>query len=169
LPGQQRLLGIWRHQRFEENPPTVEATVASLIERFGTPARIGDLYGDVLSLDDIKNGERRGEKIGLHWAWDPSGEAYTAASPKFRDCAEKLNAGYAESQYWVPDCGLTIVAKVERSDDNPAIAASFDVGLMNQQVMWQVNQAMEQHFKDAELKAQQEEVERAKNAAAPDL
>jgi hypothetical protein len=169
LPGQERLLGIWRHQRFEEAPPTVEATVGSLIERFGQPGRIGALYGDALSLDDVKSGGRSGEKIELYWVWDTSGAVTTAANPQFRDCAGNLNAEFLESQKWSSECGLTVVAMLTRSEKNPAIASSYDVGLMNQQVLWQVNEAMEQHYREVEQKAQQDEVDRAKSAAAPDL
>jgi hypothetical protein len=152
LPGQERVMGIWRSQTFTENPPTFEATVASLVQRFGEPGITNDSGG---------------ESASYVWGWDTAGTAMTSANPQLQAC-RNINSTFRNLS-WSPDCGLTVVATVRRSSSNAGLAASYSVGMVNQQVLYQVGEAVEQHFTAQRDAAQQQELERAKGASAPEL
>lgn len=162
-PGQERVMGIWRSQTFKENPPTFDATVASLIERFGQPS----LRQDMSEYDLARHPEDSTHSM-LYWAYNTAGAAISAANPQLQ-CANNLKASYDGRQSWADNCGLTIVAKVTRASANRDLAASYDVGMMNQQVMYRFGEAMEQHYVQIEEAARREALERAKGASAPDL
>jgi len=160
IPGQERVLGIWRQQRFDENPPTYEATITSLVERFGQPGRDEHLQS---------NSSEFGDSSHLYWAYDTSGAPMTATNPQFRRCTENLRPTYSVEQRWSENCGLTIVAYVQRGIDNRDLVQSYSVAIMNQQVMFQAATAMRQHYLAAAQAEREAEVERAKGAAAPEL
>jgi hypothetical protein len=154
-PGQERVMGIWRTEEFGDNAPTTDATQASLIQRFGEPS--------------LRSEQTYSRQVFLYWVYDTAGALMTSTNPQTRECAQNIAPGYRAEQRWSSNCGLTIVGVVRGAESNPAVASSYHIAIMNQQVMHQLGAAMEQHYAQAELAAREAEVERAKGAAAPEL
>ncbi len=158
LPGSERVLGIWRGQTFGANPPTVEATIATLVQRFGEPTERKNNH-----IADYRQGVR------LSWLRDANGAALTSGSTSAGRCDHNLNPGYQDGQTWANECGVTITAIVWPSTTNRDVAESYQVVLADQHALWQTGVSMQQHYADAEAATRAQETERARNAQAPDL
>jgi hypothetical protein len=155
MPGQQRVLAVWRRQLFEASRlPAVDDVVAGFVRKYGAAT------------------QRQNEtwQTTLHWAWDSVGNPLTVVNPLFRECANNLNPVEGSSQRWSEGCGQTIAVQVTRSNDNPGLASEYHVALINQSAFYRAGETL-----DAQLAAQteagrQQEVERARsNNAAGDL
>jgi hypothetical protein len=120
VPGEEKVLGLWRTQRFAEGEmPTVAAAIDALQAKYGA--------GAVRSNPTQPSGY-----VALDWLQDPAGLPMPPGHPLYRQCANNLQPRADGAQRWSEGCGLTVVAAVIRSATNAELAAEVDVGLADQ-------------------------------------
>lgn len=150
-PGAERVTDVAREEWFAEGrQPTVASVEKALIDKYGTPT------------------ERMQGDAGLRWAYDTFGRPVTEASPLFRACY--ANAYVNSGVNFSPDCGVVVAARITPMRDNPAIAQSMTVIVVNQAEGYERIQATEQAMLAQENARRAKQAEdAAKNADAPQL
>lgn len=151
VPGQERVTDVAREEWFAEGKqPTVASVEKALTDKYGTPT------------------ERQQGESSLRWAFDTFGRPITEASPLFRACY--ANAYVNSSVNFSPDCGVVVAARIQPLRDNPAIAQSMTVIVVNQADGYARIQATEQALLQQENARRAKQAEdAAKNADAPQL
>lgn len=152
MPGAERVTDVAREEWFAEGrQPTVASVEKALTDKYGPPTERLDQDGP-----------------NLRWAYDTFGRAITETSPLFRACY--ANAHVNTSVNFSPDCGVVVAARVTPMRDNPAIARSMTVIVVNQAEGYERINATEQALLQQEnaRRARQAE-DAAKNADAPRL
>lgn len=150
-PGAERVTDVAREEWFAEGKqPTVASVEKALTDKYGTPTERGQGDGS------------------LRWAFDTFGRPITEASPLFRACY--ANAYVNSGVNFSPDCGVVVAARVTPLRDNPAIAQSMTVIVVNQADGYARIQATEQALLQQENARRAKQAEdAAKNADAPTL
>lgn len=150
-PGAERVTDVSREEWFAEGrQPTVASVEKALTDKYGPPTE--RLQGDA----------------GLRWAYDTFGRHITESSPLFRACHANayVNSGVSFS----PDCGVVVAARIVPLRDNPAIAESMTVIVVNQAEGYERIQATEQALLQQENARRAKQAENAaKNADGPQL
>jgi hypothetical protein len=150
-PGAERVTDVSREEWFAEGrQPTVASVEKALTDKYGPPTE--RLQGDA----------------GLRWAYDTFGRHITKSSPLFRACHANayVNSGVSFS----PDCGVVVAARIVPLRDNPAIAESMTVIVVNQAEGYERIQATEQALLQQENARRAKQAEdAAKNADGPQL
>lgn len=153
LPGQERVVNVAREERFDAGArPTVDAIEQALVKKYGPPSRQQNI-----------NGQR-------HYAWtfDAEGRRASAGSTLVTRCV-----GIASPDSGVnlaPDCGTVVTAIVMPLRDNPDVAMTLQVGVVDQARGYALVTATEQALLQAEQQRRAKETANAaKNAAAPKL
>ena len=153
LPGQERVINLARDEWFEAGAnPTIASVEQALATKYGKPTKRQN-----------SNGQRY-----FTWSYDPANRQITETSPLFNRCSGSAspNAGVNLS----PDCGTVVSALIYPLRDNPDLAASMQVGVVNQAGGYELVTATEQGLQQAEQQRRaQETAKAAKNAAAPKL
>jgi YD repeat-containing protein len=152
MPGEEKVIGAGREEWFAEgkNPP-VASVVDALVKKYGTP-----------SIDQDNSGQRF-----IRWVYDPLGRLATETSPIRTQCA---GTGAAGGVSLSPDCGVVVEARVVPMADNPALARSLEVGVVDQAGGYELVSAVEQNLEQMEQQRRAKAVdEAAKNADAPTL
>ena len=153
LPGQERVINVARDEWFEAGAnPTITSVEQALANKYGKPTKRQN-----------SNGQRY-----FTWSYDPANRQITETSPLFNRCSGSAgpNAGVNLS----PDCGTVVSALILPLRENPDLAASMQVGVVNQAGGYQLLTATEQGLQQAEQQRRaQETAKAAKNAAAPKL
>lgn len=154
-PGAERVTDVAREEWFAEGKqPTVASVEKALIDKYGPPTE---------RLDPQRQGYTH-----LRWAYDTFGRHVGEASPLFRAC--HANAHVNTSVNFSPDCGVVVVAGIQPLRDNPAIAQSMTVAVVNQAEGYERINATEQALLQQENARRAKQAEdAAKNADAPTL
>jgi hypothetical protein len=153
LPGQERVVNVAREERFEAGAsPTIDSVEQALLKKYGPPTR---------------HQNSQGQRY-VTWAYDPAGHLVTQGSPLFNRCSG--NASPDGGVTLSPDCGTVVTAIVAPMRDNPDLAWSLQVGVVDQAGGYQLVTATEQALQQAEQQRRAKETANAaKNAAAPKL
>lgn len=152
-PGEERVISLAREEWFEEGRlPTITGVEQALIEKYGAPTmRFG-----TSPLHHIR------------WAYDPHGRLITETSPLFRDC--QGNSAPEGATNFSPDCGIVVQARIQALRENPDIAESLQVGVIDQANGYEAIQRTEQAFQQIEAQRRARQVQDAQqNAQAPQL
>jgi hypothetical protein len=152
MPGEEKVLAAGREEWFEEGRnPTMTSVAEALLKKYGTP-----------SIDQDNPGQRF-----IRWIYDPMGRLATETSPLHRSCA---GTGASGGVNLSPDCGIVVEAHVIPTPDNPALARSLEVGVVDQATGYELLTATEQTLEQMEQQKRAKAVEDAsKNAEAPTL
>lgn len=142
LPGQERVISAAREEWFAQGKnPTMASVEQALLKKYGPATRR----------------QQGGSQIFMTWAHDSLGRCIGTADP---DGGVNLS----------PDCGLVVAAILDPLQENPQLARSLQVGVVDQAKGYELLTATEQALqrREAQLRAKQVE-DAAKNADAPQL
>ena len=153
LPGQERVINLARDEWFEAGAnPTIASVEQALATKYGKPTKRQN-----------SNGQRY-----FTWSYDPANRQITETSPLFNRCSGSASPGAGVNLS--PDCGTVVSALILPLRENPDLAASMQVGVVNQAGGHELLTATEQGLQQAEQQRRaQETAKAAKNAAAPKL
>jgi hypothetical protein len=153
LPGQERVINAAREERFADGAnPTIAVVEQALLKKYGPATK-----------QQNNNGQRH-----ITWSYDLTGRLVTPGAPLFNRCSGNAspNGGVSLS----PDCGTVVTAIVAPLRDNPDLALSMQVGVVDQAGGYQLITATEQALAQADQQRRAKETANAtKNAAAPKL
>lgn len=154
-PGAERVTDVAREEWFAEGKqPTVASVEKALTDKYGPPTE---------RLDP-----QRQSYAHLRWAFDTFGRPIGETSPLFGAC--RANAWVNTSVNFSPDCGVVVAARIQPLRDNPAVAESMTVVVVNQAAGYERIQATEQALLQQENARRAKQAEdAAKNADAPQL
>ena len=154
LPGQERVINVAREERFEAGAnPTVSSVEKALLDKYGKPTK----------QQNTTSAQRY-----LTWSYDPAGRLVSEGSPLFNRCSG--NASPDGGVRLSPDCGIVVMAIVFPLRDNPDLAGSLQVGVVNQAGSYELLGATEKALQAAEQQRRATQTEQAaKNATAPRL
>lgn len=155
LPGQERVLGVAREERFAlEQSPTVETVQAALVKKYGTPTFEQPRSDTRLPL--------------ARWAYDPQGRPITPGSPLFARCVGTSDPN--GSMQVVPECGVVVQAMLIPQQSNPALVDRMQVGVVNQSAGYRLLSDTEQCLLRLDQRRRAQEVDQAaKNGKSPTL
>ena len=153
LPGQERVINLARDEWFEAGAtPTIASVEQALVAKYGKPTK-----------RQSSGGQRH-----FTWSYDPGARQVSEASPLFNRCSG--SAGPDGGVNLSPDCGIVVSAIVFPLRDNPDLAQSMQVGVVDQAGGYALVTATEQGLQQAEQQRRaQETAKAAKNANAPKL
>ena len=153
LPGQERVINVAREERFEAGAsPTIASIEQALLKKYGPPT---------------KQQNNQGQRY-ITWSYDPAGRLVTQGAPLFNRCSGNAspNGGVNLS----PDCGTVVTAIVLPLRENPELALSLQVGVVDQAGGYQLVTGTEQALLQADQQRRASETANAaKNAAPPKL
>ncbi len=153
LPGQERAINVAREERFETGAsPTIASVEQALLKKYGPATK-----------QQNNNGQRY-----ITWSYDLTGRLVTHGAPLFNRCSGNAspNGGVNLS----PDCGTVVTAIVMPLRENPDLAVSLQVGVVDQAGGYQLVTGTEQALAQADQqRREQETAKAAKNAAPPKL
>ncbi|MEP6591661.1 MAG: hypothetical protein ABJC19_10805 [Gemmatimonadota bacterium] len=154
MPSEERVIDVAREEWFAAGKnPTITSVEAAFIEKYGMPTR---------SQPWNTSGKL------LTWVHDPAGMLLSDASPLARQCQRSPDpdSGVQLS----PECGLVIAASVSPLRDNPDVAESMQVAVLDQAGGFQRLTATEAALQQQERTRQATQVkDAAKHGAAPKL
>ena len=153
LPGQEHVINVAREERFDTGTsPTIASIEQALLNKYGPPT---------------KHQNNQGQRY-VTWSYDPAGRLVTQGSPLFNRCSG--NASPNGGVNLVPDCGTVVTAIVAPLRENPDLALSLQVGVVDQAGGFQLVTTTEQALLQADQQRRAKETANAaKNAAAPKL
>jgi hypothetical protein len=151
IPGQEKVFGVWRTQRFKpaEMPP-VASIVAALIAKYGQPQRT------------LRSGDGT---VLLNWVADAKGTALAPPGREFFECA-RVQARAEDPQQWTDGCGMTVSAQVNVARDNVELAREVHVGMLHQQSLYRFGRELQSELAALDGMRRAREVEKAKGATA---
>ncbi len=153
LPGQELVINVAREEWFEAGAnPTIASIEQALLKKYGPPSK-----------QQNNNGQRY-----ISWSYDLTGSLVTPGAPLFNRCSGNAspNGGVSLS----PDCGTVVTAIVAPLRDNPDLALSMQVGVVDQAGGYQLVTTTEQALAQADQQRRAKETANAtKNTAAPKL
>jgi hypothetical protein len=152
MPGAEKVIAVGREEWFAEGKnPAMPAVADALIKKYGTP-----------SMNNDQTSQR-----WMRWIYDPRGRPVTETSPLYNSC---MGTGASGGVNLSPDCGLVVEAHVIPLQDNPGLARSMDIGVVDQAGGYQLVTSTEQALEQAEQQKRSQAVEDAsKNADSPTL
>jgi hypothetical protein len=153
IPGQERVISAAREEWFAEGRnPTFASMEQALIKKYGAPSRVQKASGQVF----------------FTWVHDTFGRLATETSPIMMRCG-----GSADPDSGVnlnPDCGVVVAAAVYPVRENPGLAQSFQVGVVDQAGGYAALTSVEEGLQRAETQRQAAQLEAAaQNADSPTL
>lgn len=153
LPGKETVVAAARIEAFVEGKaPTMESVAAALAGKYGEPTQ-------------------RQQQPTTHtftWSYDPLDRKVTETSPLYQRCygVSHPDAGVNLS----PDCGVVVEARIDSMRDNPLLARTLQVGVVDQARGYESLVATEQQLERAELERRAAAAEAAaKQADKPTL
>ena len=113
MPGNEKLYAIWLTQSFEKgSEPTIASQRAAIEAKYGKPTMVGD----------------QGE---LFWLYQAGGKPLPEFDrQRLQNCRSSISVSGPQMN-WSPECGLTIVARIDRAYDNPQLASAVHVALFD--------------------------------------
>lgn len=153
LPGQERVISAAREEWFEAGRnPTLQSVEQALIGKYGQPTQV----------------HRQPGHATLSWAYDPRQRRITETSPLYQRCYGVADPDGATN--YSPDCGIVVKAVVQGLRDNPDLAESLQVGVIDQANGYELLTNTEEGLLRLENERRAREVQEAsKNAVAPKL
>ncbi|MEO8224566.1 MAG: hypothetical protein ABI661_07150 [Gammaproteobacteria bacterium] len=153
MPGEEKVIGAGREEWFEAGKnPTMTSLGDALLKKYGTAP----------SIDQKNPGQRF-----VRWIYDPMGRLATETSPLHNQCA---GTGASGGVSLSPDCGIVVEAHLTPLPENPDLARSMEVGVVDQANGYELITATEQKLEQAEQQKRAAAVQdAAKNADAPML
>jgi hypothetical protein len=153
LPGQERVINVAREERFGTGAsPTIASVEQALLNKYGPATKQQNTHGQRY----------------LNWSFDPSGRLVTQGSPLFNRCSG--NASPDGGVNLSPDCGTVVTAIVAPLQENPDLALSLQVGVVDQAGGYQLVTETEQALLQADQQRRaRETANAAKHAVAPKL
>ena len=153
MPGEEKVIGAGREEWFDAGKnPTMASVGDALLKK----------YGATPSIDQNNPGQRF-----LRWIYDPMGRLATETSPLHNQCA---GTGASGGVSLSPDCGIVVEAHLTPLPENPDLARSMEVGVVDQANGYELIVATEQALEQAEQQKRAAAVQDAsKNADAPTL
>lgn len=155
LPGQERVISAAREEWFAAgSQPTATSVEQALTGKYGPPTH---------RVQPAAHSARY-----LTWAYDLRQRPITEASPLHQQC--QANADPDVGNSFSPDCGIIVSAAINPLRENPDLAESLQVAVMDQAGGYQAITDTELALQQQDADRRREEVERAsKNASAPTL
>lgn len=154
MPGEERVIRVAREEWFEKDKyPTVASVEQSLIAKYGPPT-------------DRHQPTALNRALG--WSHDPQQRPINEGSPLHRQCrgAAALNG---EANFST-DCGIVVSAVIVGRSENPELAGSVQVSVIDQAGGYETLDATEQGLQRLEAQRRALEVQHAqKNASGPTL
>jgi hypothetical protein len=153
MPEKERVIAAAREEWFAEGRnPTMESVAQALTKKYGTPTRR----------------QVAPHVITLTWVYDPSARFVPETSPMANQCSAMSDPDGGSN--FSPDCGIVVAAQVWPTKENPALAASLQVGVADQAGGYQALTETEQALEASEMQRRAKQVdEAAKNADGPKL
>lgn len=160
MPNKERVFSVAREEWYAEGrQPTTDSVQQALLDKYGKPTQLQRSGG---------SGPGAGSSFSIKWAYDPLGRLITETSPLASQCYADANPGGRINLS--PDCGLVVVAQVVALQENPALAETLRVALVDQANGYEAVAATEQAFEAQEQQRRTREAQdAAKNADAPVL
>ncbi len=133
LPGAEKVVAAARIEAFAEGKaPTIAAVADALIEKYGPPT---------LRQDNPANST-------FNWSWDPFGRRVTETSPLYQRCHGP--SGPDDGVNLSPDCGVVVQAMILPMRDNPLLARTLQVGVVDQAQGYESLMATERQLEQME-------------------
>lgn len=153
LPGQERVINVAREERFEAGAsPTIDSVEQALLKKYGPPT---------------KQQNNQGQRY-ITWSYDLDARLVTQGAPLFNRCSGNASPNGAVNLS--PDCGTVVTAIVAPLRENPELALSLQVGVVDQAGGYQLITATEQALLQGDQQRRAKETANAaKNATAPKL
>lgn len=153
LTDKEAVVNVAREEAFADGRnPTMTSVEQALISKYGKPTRL----------------QHTGGQSYLTWAYDPSGRPITETSPLFNRCTGSASPDGGVSLS--PDCGIVAAAILIPMRDNPELARSMQVGVVDQAGGFARITATEAALEKGEIDRRAQQVKDAtKNADAPKL
>ena len=153
LPGEERVISASRRERYaDDSRPTLANAVTALTAKYGAPTA------------DDDHGNRR----VLKWAYDPAGRRILETSPYFFSCSAPASPDSGSNLS--PNCGVVVQAELIALSENPDLADSLSVGVIDQAGGYRLLNEVEQAWANQDQARRAAEVERAAaQGAAPKL
>lgn len=156
LPGEEKVVGVWRTQSFREGEtPAVETVIAALTEKYGPFQR--------RTVQKVNN-NLWSDRIELAWVSDASGATLSEANPIFLQCAVNVHARADEGQTWQDGCGMSVAVTILAPRANPAVVGELSVGMMNQSDLYAYQEELQLKLDDIEAKRRADELDKAKTS-----
>ena len=115
LPGKEMVAGLSRTMDYPAGKePNLNDIKNGLIAKYGRPSKADDGLGATV----------------IHWLYSPSGTLLVEGNPSYTDCT--LSASDSGSFSVSSECGLTIMASIAHSGDNPSSASRLDLSIINE-------------------------------------
>jgi hypothetical protein len=153
MPGQERVINVGRHERFEEGKnPTATSVRDALIKKYGEPTQVS----------------ANGLSTYFRWAYDARGRAIKETSPLFHRC----NAPYSldASFNFSADCGVTVGATILALRSNTDLVDELTVVSLDQANGYEAIEGTERGLAQLDALRRAKETEAAsRNATAPTL
>ncbi len=150
LPGQERVINVAREERFEAGAsPTITSIEQALLKKYGPPT---------------KQQNNQGQRY-ITWSYDPAGRLVTQGAPLFNRCSGNAspNGGVNLS----PDCGTVVTAIAMPLRENPELAVSLQVGVVDQAGGNHLITGTEQALAQADQQRREQETAKAATTTAP--
>jgi len=153
MPGEERVLAAARIEAYAEGKAPAMASVAdALVGKYGTPT------------------QRQDNPASWHftWSFDLYDRPVTEASPLYYQC--RGPSGPDDGVNLSPDCGLVVTAMLMPQRDNPQVARTLQVGVVNQAEGYESLMATERRLEQQEQERRAAEAaQAAQNAGKPTL
>jgi hypothetical protein len=152
MPGAEKVIAVGREEWFPEGKnPAMGGVRDALVKKYGEP-----------SMDHSNPGQ-----LWIRWIYDPLGRRVTETSPLYNQCA---GTGVSGGINLSPDCGVVVEAHAVPMPENPGLARSMEVGVVDQSNGYELVTATEQALEKGEQAKRAKAVEEAgKNAGSPTL
>lgn len=152
VSGEERVISASRRERFVQGEaPTTTNLVTALTEKYGEPTYTGT-WGD--------------ERV-VRWAYDTTGRRISETSPYYSECTAPADPD--DGSNLSPNCGVVVEAEITPQRDNPALAESLAVGVIDQAGGFALIERTEQAFAAQDRARRAAEVANASRADAPTL
>jgi hypothetical protein len=153
LPGQERVISASREEWFAEGRnPTLASVEQAFIKKYGKPSRVQKASGQIF----------------FTWVHDTFGRLATETSPIMMRCG-----GSADPDSGVnlnPDCGVVVAAAAYPVRENPGLAKSIQVGVVDQAGGYAALTHLAENLQRAETQRQSAQLEAAaQDADSPTL
>ena len=156
LPGEEKVVGVWRSQSFKEGEtPAVETVIAALTEKYGPFQK---------KTDYAINNNLWSARTDLAWVSDVDGAPLSEANPVFGPCSVNVKARVDDGQVWQDGCGMTIAVTILSPRANPSVVGELSVGMMNQSELYAYQEALQLKLDDIEAKRRSDELDKAKSS-----
>jgi YD repeat-containing protein len=153
MPGEERVIAAARVEAYiDDKAPTLSGVGQALVGKYGVPT----------------SSQEQPDGWAYKWAYDSFNRKITETSPLYSKCY-----GLSHPDNGVnlsPDCGVVVEARILPRKDNPSLASTLQVGVVNKALGYEALMATEQGLERMEQDRRAAQVrEASKQAAEPTL